>query len=332
MAANVRMADLAEKLGISVVSVSKALSGKEGVSTEVREKVLSLAKELNYTPLRNRKPKEKKERLSKSIGVIVADRFFADNAFYSNLFRQIQKKCDAKGFSAQLEIISWEAESQCVMPAVVRREKVDGIIFMGEMKREYVKTVITSGLPCMLLDFYDDEIKIDSVTSDNITGGYLLTKHLIQKGKKKIGFVGSRRATSSIMERYFGYNKAMLQENLPIEERWIIEDRDEKGSFVTLHLPEELPEAFVCNCDEIAFQLVELLKKRGYHIPKDIAVVGYDDYYVAQLCEPSLTTYRVNTEGMGSTVANQMIYRIMGKHITRGNMIIKGELIERESV
>ena len=330
MEQKVRMADLAERLGISVVSVSKALSGKDGVSAEVREQVLKLAKELNYTPLRVRTPKEKKEIVSGNIGILVADRFFADNAFYSNMYRQIQKRCDAKGFSALLEIVSWEAELACSMPAVVRRKKVDGIIFMGEMNREYIKTVMGCGLPYMLLDFYDDELNADCVTSDNLAGSYLLTRHLIQSGKRKIGFVGSRHATSSIMDRFLGYTKAMVMENLKIEEQWLLEDRDEKGSYISLQLPEVLPEAFLCSCDEVAFQLVEQLKKRGYRIPEDVAVAGYDDYFMAQLCEPPLTTYRVNMEGMGSTVANQMVYRITGKHMVHGNLVGKGELIQRQ--
>lgn len=331
MEQKVRMADLAEQLGISVVSVSKALSGKEGVSDEVREKVLNLAKKMNYTPLRVRTPKEKKEIASGNIGILVADRFFADNAFYSNMYRQIQKRCDAKGFSALLEIVSWEAESQGSMPAVVQRKKVDGIIFMGEMRKEYIKSVMKCGLPYILLDFYDDDLNADSVTSDNLTGSYLLTKHLIQSGKRNIGFVGSRLATSSIMDRYLGYTKAMIQEELKIEEKWILEDRDEMGSYISLQLPEELPEAFLCSCDEVAYQLVEQLTKRGCRIPEDVAVAGYDDYFMAQLCKPPLTTYRVNMAGMGNTVANQMIYRITGKHMVHGNMIVKGELVKRES-
>lgn len=331
MEKKVRMADLAEKLGVSVVSVSKALSGKEGVSDEVREQILALAKELNYTPLRVRKPKEKKDILSGNIGILVADRFFADNAFYSNMYRQIQKRCDVKGFSALLEIVTWEAESQCIMPAVIRRKKVDGIIFMGEMKRDYVKKVMECGLPYMLLDFYDDDLNADCVTSDNLAGSYLMTNHLIQAGRKKIGFVGSRRATSSIMDRFLGYTKAMLCANLCVEEKWILEDRDEMGAYIPLSLPEELPEAFLCSCDEVAFQLVELLKKKGYRIPEDVAVAGYDDYYMAQICEPALTTYRVNMEGMGTTAANQMIYRITGKHMVHGNLVVKGEIVKRQS-
>ena len=331
MKEKVRMADMAEMLGISVVSVSKALAGKEGVSEEVRQKVLDLAKELDYSPLRVRKSKDKSEEISYNIGILVADRFFADNAFYSNFYRQIQKRCDAKGFTAILEVVARDAECQCTMPAMLRRGNVDGIIFMGEMERSYVKKVIEYGLPHVLLDFYDEDFDSTSVTSDNIKGGYQITKHLMRDGRTKIGFVGSRNATSSIMDRYLGYVKALVRSHIQIREDWILEDRDTAGAYITLQLPEELPEAFVCSCDEVAFQLVEQLKKRGCRVPEDVAVAGYDDYFVAQLCKPPLTTYRVNMEAMGNAVANQMIAQITGKHVVHGNIVVDGMMIQRES-
>lgn len=331
MEKKIRMADLAEQLGISVVSVSKALSGKEGVSDEVREKVLQLAKQMEYVPLRNRTPKEKKEIASGNVGILVADRYFADNAFYTNLYRQIQKKCNAKGFSALLEIVSQDAEQRCSLPAMLQGNRVNGIIFMGEMQREYLNRVMQCGLPYMLLDFYDEELNADGVTSDNLTGGYRLANHLIKQGKKRVGFIGSLHATSSIMDRFLGYTKAMLGAGLTIEPKWILEDRDKDGSFLYLELPKELPEAFLCSCDEVAYNLVEQLKKLGYRVPEDIAVAGYDDYYFSQICNPPLTTYRVNVEEMGTTVANQMIYRITGKHIVHGNLVVKGDFVQRQS-
>ena len=105
----VRMADIAQKLGISVVSVSKALSGKDGVSSEMREKILLLAKEMGYVPLRNKPQKMISEGITGNIGILVADRFFTDNAFYSSLYRHISVKCNESGMSALLEIISLDA-------------------------------------------------------------------------------------------------------------------------------------------------------------------------------------------------------------------------------
>ncbi len=328
----VRMADIAEQLDISVVSVSKALAGKDGVSDEMRERILALAKEMGYVPLRAKPQKTTGGPMSGNIGIIVADIFFADSTFYSNLYRQILMKCNELGFSALLEIVSLDAERKCLPPAIIQGNKVDGIIFMGEISREYIRTVSQSGLPYMLLDFYDESLDADAVTSDNVVGGYRTTKYLLESGRKSVGFVGSIRATSSIMDRFLGYAKALIENGIELNMDLVIEDRDATGVYLPFALPEEMPQAFVCNCDEVAFNLVEQLKKNGYRIPEDVAVVGYDDYLVAQICVPQLTTYRVNVEEMGRMIVTQMIARIKGKrNIAKGNIVINGRFIKRES-
>lgn len=329
MNGKVRMADIAEKLGVSVVTVSKALAGKEGVGDALRARILDLAKQMEYVPLRV-KPEEKAPR-AESIGILLADRFFDAGSFYSRLYRQVVKCCGKHGYAALLELVSPEAERSCTLPAIVQGKKVDGIIFMGEISREYMRTVIRSELPYLLLDFYDDDMEADSITSDNVSGGYRLTTHLIQTGRTRIGFVGTRSATSSIMDRFLGYAKVLLRSDIPINKDWILDDRDENGTLIPIQLPEDMPQAFVCSYDEVAQNLIELLKKEGYRVPEDVAVVGYDDAPMAQSCSPRLTTYRVNTEGMGEMVVSQLIRRINGKHSTRGNIVVKGEFVRRES-
>ncbi len=328
MEKKVRMADIAEKLGISIVSVSKGLAGKDGVSEEMRARIFSTARELGYTLPQ---PRKQEEKLLGNIGILVADRFIADNAFYPNLHRQVLRCCNEVGCSAMLEVVSPQAEAACTIPAIVAGQKVDGIIFMGELKKDYLQAVIGVGLPYVLLDFYDENLEADSVTSDNVTGAYRLTSHLIQSGRREIGFVGSIFATTSIMDRYFGYTKALLQEGIAPRQEWRIEDRDKAGIFIPLTLPEKLPQAFVCNCDEVAYNLVELLKRRGFRVPEDVAVTGYDDYQFAQICDPQLTTYRVNTEAMGQIAVTQLIRKIKGKRVTNGNIVVSGRLIKRNS-
>ena len=328
MEKKVRMADIAEKLGISIVSVSKGLAGKNGVSEEMRSRIIATARELGYTMPQ---PRKQEEKLLGNIGILVADRFIADNAFYPKLYRHVLRSCNEVGCSAMLEVVSPENEAKRSVPAIVAGKKVDGIIFMGELDRKYLRTVAAVGLPYILLDFYDEALEADSVTSDNVTGAYRLTSHLIQSGRREIGFVGSIFATTSIMDRYFGYTKALLQEGLEPRQEWRVEDRGEDGRFIPLVLPERLPQAFVCNCDEVAYNVVELLKRRGYRVPEDVAVTGYDDYQFAQICDPQLTTYRVSTEAMGQIVVTQLIRKIKGKRVTNGNIVVSGKLIQRDS-
>lgn len=326
----IRMADIAQQLGISVVSVSKALSGKDGVSDETRAKVLDLARRMDYVPLRSKGKAESRPN-SGIIGILMDDLFFADNTFYSNMYRQLVKCCNENGYSAMLELVTSEAEKSCSVPAMVLGKKVDGLIFMGEFAKDYIRAVVAGGLPYILLDFYHEDLGAASVTSDNVTGGYLLTQHLLQTGRTRIGFAGSILATSSIMDRFLGYSKALLQAGIPIRMDWVLEDRIGKTTPIPPELPEDMPEAFLCSCDDTAFTVVDLLKRKGYRIPEDVAVVGYDNYHIAQFCSPQLTTYKVNVQAMGRHAVEQLIQKIGGSDIPRSNTVVCGQIIIRES-
>ena len=326
----VRMADIAAQLGVSVVSVSKALSGKDGVSEETRAKIVELAQEMGYTPLRTREH-HPVQASSGNIGVLVADQFFADNTFYSNLYRRIVKRCGECGYSALLELVTPEAEGRRSMPVMVQRRKVDGLIFLGEIDRAYLHSVSACGLPYVLLDFYDEDLEVCSVTSDNITGGYRLTRHLLDTGRDRIGFVGSALSTSSIMDRYLGYCKALCRAEIPLREDWVIEDRQGRTTYIPLTLPEEMPQAFVCNCDETALLLIDALTRAGYRVPEDIAVAGYDDYHQDRPGLPPLTTYRVNTGKMGRIAVDQLISQISGEEPVAENIVVGGRVIQRRS-
>ena len=230
-----------------------------------------------------------------------------------------------------MEIVFPQAEKNCTMPTFLVNRKVDGLIFMGEIDRRYLATAIQSGLPFMLLDFYDDAIAADCVLSDNTSGSYMITEHLIETGRWNIAFVGSVLSTSSIMDRYLGYVKALMRAKLPVRPEWLIEDRDSRGIFIPITLPIEMPDAFVCNCDEVAFNVVELLKRRGYRVPQDVAVTGYDDFRYSTICNPPLTTHRVDVDEMARTVVAQLCRKMSHKQPLAPTVVIPGAFVRRES-
>ena len=324
---NVTMKDIAKQMEVSVVSVSKALSGKDGVSDEVRRRIIEKAQELGYV---YSTPQKSVPHRHSNIGIIVADRFFKDNSFYSGMYRPILVKCAEAGFSGILEIVMPQDEKGCILPNIITSNKVDGIIFLGEINPNYIKAVASTGLNCVMLDFYDDS-NGDSIVSDGIYGTYVLTRHLIETGHRDIRFVGTITATSSILDRYLGFCKALLKNNLPFNPSEVIPDRGADGKFVELTLPEKMPDAFVCNCDEVAYLLIEKLKASGYNVPDDVSVVGFDDYRFATLCSPPLTTFRVDLDAMGSAAINLLVRKIYSKNYTKGRTIISGFPVFRES-
>lgn len=322
----VRMADIAKELNISVVSVSKALAGKSGVSEEMRAKVVALARQMGYEG-----PKLSGDPGTGNIGVLVSDRFFDENTFYTSLYRSLVLSSGGEGLTCMMEIVSQEAERSARLPALIAGRKVDGLILMGNLESGYLRAVVDSGLPCVLLDFHALNGALDCVVSDNLEGGCALTEHLLSRGRREIGFVGSIRATSSIMDRFLGYQRALRVAGIVPREDWLLEDRDQEGRFIPLELPRELPQAFLCSCDEVAFNLMEALRRRGVRVPEDAAVCGYDDFRYATLSQPQLTTYRVDVELMARTAVERLAARVRQEDAAPVCITIPGRLVIRES-
>lgn len=327
MGKSVRMADIAEKLGISVVSVSKALAGKPGVSEEMRARVVALAREMGYEGIRLYGGSGE----TGNIGVLVPDRFLDESSFYNNLYRCLVLAGGSEGLTCILEIVSQEAERTAQLPILVTGHKVDGLIFMGNMNQGYLWAVMDSGLPCVLLDFHVPGWGLDCVVSDNVEGGCALTEHLLAQGYREIGFVGSIRGTSSIMDRYLGYQRALRTAGLIPREEWLLEDRNECGEFIPLALPDPLPRGFVCNCDEVAYNLVETLRQEGVRVPEQVAVCGYDDFRFATLCQPQLTTYRVDVGLMAKTAVSRLATRLRREEADTMRYTIPGRIVIRDS-
>ena len=328
MSKGVTMRDIAKRLNVSAVSVSKAISGKDGVSESVREMILKTAKEMGYEYV---SPKtDAKEHYN--VGVMVSQNYFSDNAFYSRLFQNLAIEFGKLGYGCMLEIIHHKNEKEGILPMNAAGKMLDGLIVLGPMSDACLNNILRMDTPYVFVDNYSPEEIMDCVVSDNLYGSHVLTNYLIDKGHRKIAFVGEINATNSIMDRYLGYLKAMMQHHLPIRQDYLLPDRTADGLFKEIELPDDMPEAFVCNCDEIAYRLAEQLKKKKVRIPEDVSVVGFDDYIFATLCTPQLTTFRVDMEEMSRVAVQLMVDRLKTPHKVSGRRVISGEIIIRDSV
>ncbi len=329
LAKNVVMKDIADALGVSVVSVSKALGGKEGLSDEVRRKILEKSDELGY---KYDASKKKAAKDNFYIGILVSDKFFEENSFYTELYKQILLKSANEGMTCILEIVPKHAENKLIPANILSNENIDGIIIMGKLSSEYVKLISKQPQPYLLLDFYDDLHFSDSIISDGTFGTFQLTSDLIRKGHKNIAFVGNIHATSSIMDRYLGYIKALLEKGFVANPQMLINDRDELGNLIECTLPKVMPDAFVCNCDLVAYNLITQLKSIGVTVPDDVSVVGFDDSRYATLGEVGITTFNVNLSAMSTAAVNQIARKIKKKDFSLGRTVIAGKCIIRNSV
>ncbi len=326
---SVTMGDIARELGVSTVSVSKALTGKDGVSDVVREMIVKKAEEMGYRYTGNKKEKTGAKH---NIGILVSERFITKDAYYSRLYEKTMMKLSEQKQMGMLEIIRRESEKELQPPALLVSGQIEGAIVLGQMSKEYLQLLHDYELPLLYMDFYDEDVIEDAVISDSVYGSGILTNYLIHKGHEKIAYVGSIGSTSSIMDRYIGYYRAMLKAGLTIDEGWRIEDRDSEGDKIEMTLPKDMPTAFVCNSDASAFEIVKKLQKEGYRVPEDISVVGFDNFIYSEMSTPKITTYGVDTDALVRSSIRIMLDKLADPEYSVGRVIVGGTLVERNSV
>lgn len=329
---NVTMSDIANEIGVSTVTISKALGDKDGVGEELRERIKQKANEMGYRF--SNSSRSAKDSLTYSISVVVAKHFINDaSAFYWVVYRYIVELLQKQSYYGILEVVSDSDEQLCEMPNSITDKKTDGVIVLGQFSQNYVNTLLSANIPTVFLDFYSGKNDIEAVLADNFFGAYTITNYLINNGHKKIGFIGTIHSTSSIQDRYLGYYKSHIENHIRVNPSWIIDDRNAEGvAFTEFSLPKEMPTAFMCNCDEAAYILINQLKAIGYRVPEDISVVGYDNHIYSTISNPRITTIDVNSYRMSQEAVEIIIKKIRDSNYKCGRVLVTGKLIERDSV
>lgn len=327
--ANVKLKDIAERLGVSTVTVSNALSGRKGVSEEVRVKVIETAKEMGY-----HLEKYDRKRQGVTIGVIVAEKYLERGvSFYWNMYQEVACAASKVQSFTMLETLSQETEEKGILPQIIYERNIDGLIVIGWMNENYIRKLIQETMfPIVQLDFAAHNIPCDAVVSANFIGMYKITRYLIEKGHREIAFVGSIHANENIMDRYYGYRKALEERKIPVKKEWRIEDRDLKTGKVSVALPSSMPTAFACNSDLTASRVYDALVKKGYRIPEDISIAAYDNYLFGHEFAKELTTYNVDMKRMAENAVKLLIGKINGVEKHFGTRYIDSVIIERSSV
>lgn len=330
MSKEVKMKDIADKLGISIVAVSKALSGKPGVSEKMRDKIKRTADEMGYS---YRSALRHKTGYSSNIAILVAERYVQEDSMYLSFFRHISKQLQINERYAFFHTITHAAEEGNVLPKMIFQQNVDGIIMLGQVSKSYIDAVLKTNIPVVFLDFYNEQVSSDCIICDSFYASYEMTNYLIHNGHKNIAFVGNIHATSSIQDRYLGYMKSLIEHNLPVVSSYVLSDRElETGKYIPIELPAVMPTAFVCNCDEVAYQLINQLRKNGYRVPEDISVTGFDNSVYSSISDPNITTIEVNIDYMSKLTVEGLLQKIKKSSFSMGMVHVNGKIIFKDSV
>ncbi len=339
MARTPTMRDIAKQADVALSTVSEVLNNRPGVSPELRQRVLRAANHLGY---RTKISIDSAVKANLSVIGVLTKRRLDDtmllNPFYSQIIAGVERECQRHNVSLMYANIEVDENNRAQSwPAMLLDQRVDGVIVIGTFLEEMISDISRqAGQNIVLVDAYTSgSLSLDSVLIDNLGGAMQAVTHLIQRGHRHIGLIGSHDGSyPSIRERREGYLDALRASG--IEDTYIEESHLNRSDAVasTMRLMSRAPQItaiFACN-DAVAFGVMNALQALGKRIPDDVSVIGFDDIDPAQEVTPPLTTVHVDKVLMGAMAFRHLRDRVTEPDRFAISTTVSTQLIERSSV
>lgn len=326
----VTISDIAEALGISAISVSRALSGQSGVGKDLKDKILLKAKEMGYV--------KNKSKDNYKILILHQKPFLQDNSNFSYMVQGLEKALQRIEIDYAIEFIDKDKQNRMELPyRLLKETDFDGIIFMGKFNKEYVNCLKEKVSNHLFYTGYSPSYDVDSVWFNFNNGGYKQCEYLIKNGHKNIGFIGCNSSMFKNKEKLLGITSALEDYNLPVNQEFFLYFEDNfdevlEKKIMKLLLSIRKPSAIICQWDMIALKLIKLLYKNGIRVPEDISIISSGNTEMSSLSFPSLTTLDLNIEYSCDAAIELLIKRINNPNKPYENLTINSRLIERDSV
>lgn len=329
-----RIKDLARRLGVSTATVSRAMNDKPGVSEELRARILALATEVGFTP--NGAGRGLSTARAQALGFVVHRKWFpaARDPFYLVIMHGIEEEATRRGYHVILASVGGPgANGPAGDLRLVREGRVDGLILAGpDIDASLILSLHHAGVPLTLVDNRLQQTPLDVVLSDDQDGAARAVRHLLEHGRRRIAFIGGPPTWASTADRRAGYESALGDSS-----RALVIHRDETtadsgyAAMLELLARRPLPDGLLAVNDSMAFGAMRALREHGLDVPRDVAIIGYDDIYAAQHTTPPLSTVRVSKELMGVMAARRLLDRIADPGGPPVRVYIGTELIIRQS-
>ncbi|MFO7680637.1 MAG: LacI family DNA-binding transcriptional regulator [Chloroflexota bacterium] len=337
MTGKVTISQIAKMCGVSPATVSLALNNKPGISEETRSRIVAAARELGYLPSAG--VSVRRARALSTIGMVVKtepDLLPPANPFYSQVIVGVDDACRDMGINLLFAMLPVDRHNRPVSaPPLLVNSAVDGLLMVGAFVDETIDAILGERVPpIVLVDGYSDTESYDAVVSDNFGGAYQAVEYLIEQGHRHIGLIGSEPdCYPSLAERRHGYLRALKEHD--IGETYLADfnvNRSQGGEETAVLLTAH-PEvtALFCVNDNVAVGAMQAAHRLGRQVPSDLAIVGYDDTYLATSVSPALTTMHVDTRAMGRAAVHLLALRLEKPDAARSTLIVHPNLIVRDS-
>lgn len=330
------MRDIAEAIGVSVATVSRALKDSPRISAEQRERIKSYAKEHDYSPnVLAECLRTNVARISKAIGVIVPQ---FEHFYFSSVLSGINQEAMSHGYTLMVSESLDEYEAETLICKRFMENRVCGVIVSeakNTVRYEHFKRIMDSHMPLVFYDRICTGINCDRVVVDDYQGAFNAVNYMIERGCRRVAFYGSPMTMEISKNRYNGYRDALLRNGLKPEERFFrICDNRSDAEAITPELlsQDEIPDAFFAVNDDTAIGILYTAKRMGLRVPEDISICGFTNGQRAISSDPMLTTVEQRGVRVGEEAANILISKVEGelpmekieKRIVRTRLVIRG--------
>lgn len=327
--------DIAKQLNISPATVSRALNDHSAVNKVTKQKILKTAAELGYQS--NLYASNLRRQYTNTIGVIVPQ---LNSHFQSSVMAGMEKVANEAGYNLVISQSMGSAKKEIANTKTMFNSRVDGLLVSLAHDTEnidHLKPFFDKNIPVIFYDRVAEHKQCTSIIIDNIQAAYKATSHLIENGCKKIVCITGNLKVNVYLDRSKGYKYALIDNNLPFDESYVIsndlsEDAGIEAAYKILKM-NPLPDGIFAANDTCAALCMKTLEKEGISVPKDIAVVGFNNDPVSRIVEPNLTTIDYPGFEMGEVAVRNLINHLDGlSDIKATNSItLRAELIARES-
>ena len=323
--------DIANEVGMSKYAVSRALSGKSGVSPETRQYIVQSAEQLGYF---KGKPLTKfyspiveipSETWTGTILVLFPNIPYQDteSLYWGPLFNGISTRLSQKG----VNILTLTEPPNDSIFSLLNPDAIKGIITLGSIATSILLDIQSLNIPIIMVDHLDSNLQCDTIFSDNMIAIQQIMKQLISDGYRKYQFIGKIHDAQSFNERWLAYRTALEDHNIELNQNPILISptlEHIQDAILEAVQQDGIPEVFVCANDTTAMFAIEALNSMGIQVPRDCILTGFD-YTYPEL--PLYATANVNKEIIGSRAVDQLFWRIINPNQPYERKLLSAELI-----
>jgi LacI family transcriptional regulator len=331
---SVNIKKLAQILNLSISAVSKALRDGHDISKETKDRVVSLARELNYQP--NPHASSLRKHNSKTIAVIIPE---IDNNYFTLAIKGIESIAREKGYHVLIYLTHEDIGREVALTRYLHGGRADGVLIsVSSTTADYahLHQLMENGLPIVFFDRVCDSLDTAKITTDDFESAYLASKHLIEQGCKRPAHLAISRNISIGNKRMEGYRKALTDHGIAVNESCIVEcvnDDEQDLKRIKDLLLEQKPDGIFAAVERYAISTYEACRDLNLRIPADVKVICFSNLKIASLLNPPLSTITQPAFAIGREAA-VMLFKSLEKkmfRLTNEQIVIKSELIQRES-